>query len=48
LNISEGTGKFTAKDKNRFYDIARGSAVEKCGLLGCFAEKKSNYNRRKR
>jgi len=28
LNIAEGTGKFTAKDKNRFYDIARGSAVE--------------------
>jgi four helix bundle protein len=33
LNIAEGTGKFTAKDKNRFYDIARGSAVESAACL---------------
>ncbi len=26
LNIAEGTGKFTNKDKNHYYDIARGSA----------------------
>lgn len=30
LNIAEGTGKFTGKDQARFYDIARGSALE-CG-----------------
>jgi four helix bundle protein len=24
LNIAEGTGKYTGKDKCRFYDIARG------------------------
>ena len=28
LNISEGTGKFTSKDKCKFFDIARGSALE--------------------
>jgi len=33
LNIAEGTGKFTSKDKNRFYDNARGSAVESAGCL---------------
>lgn len=27
LNIAEGTGKYTNKDKCRYYDIARGSAV---------------------
>ena len=30
LNIAEGAGKFTSKDQARFYDIARGSALE-CG-----------------
>jgi len=33
LNIAEGTGKFTSKDKNRYYDIARGSAVESSACL---------------
>lgn len=33
LNIAEGTGKFTNKDKNRYYDIARGSAVESAACL---------------
>ena len=28
LNIAEGTGKYSIKDKCRFYDIARGSALE--------------------
>jgi len=28
LNITEGTGKYTFRDKNKFYDIARGSASE--------------------
>jgi len=30
LNIAEGTGKQTGKDQAKFYDIARGSALE-CG-----------------
>lgn len=33
LNIAEGTGKFTSKDKNRYYDISRGSAVESAACL---------------
>lgn len=32
LNIAEGYGKRSADDRNRFYDIARGSAHE-CGAL---------------
>ncbi|MCB0317906.1 MAG: four helix bundle protein, partial [Bdellovibrionales bacterium] len=28
LNIAEGSGKLTEKDKKRFYSIARGSAME--------------------
>ena len=28
LNIAEGNGKFTSKDRCRFFDIARGSALE--------------------
>ncbi|XZE21163.1 four helix bundle protein [Pirellulaceae bacterium SH449] len=28
LNIAEGNGKQSLKDKNRFFDIARGSALE--------------------
>ena len=30
LNIAEGSGKHTGKDQAKFYDIARGSALE-CG-----------------
>lgn len=33
LNIAEGTGKSTSKDKNRYYDIAHGSAVESAACL---------------
>lgn len=33
LNIAEGTGKYTNKDKCRYYDIARGSAVESAACL---------------
>ncbi|MCS7053148.1 MAG: four helix bundle protein [Ignavibacterium sp.] len=39
LNIAEGTGKFTHKDKNRFYDIARGSAVESAFCLDILLRK---------
>jgi four helix bundle protein len=28
LNIAEGNGKYTMKDRCRFFDIARGSALE--------------------
>ncbi|MFC2082289.1 four helix bundle protein [Bacteroidota bacterium] len=27
LNIAEGTGKYTSKDKAKYYDISRGSAL---------------------
>lgn len=33
LNIAEGTGKFSVKDKNRYYDIARGSVTESAACL---------------
>jgi len=33
LNIAEGTGKYSNKDKCRFYDIARGSALECAACL---------------
>ena len=28
LNIAEGNGKFTSKDRCKYFDIARGSALE--------------------
>jgi len=33
LNIAEGTGKYTSRDKCRYYDIARGSALESAACL---------------
>lgn len=33
LNIAEGNGKFTAKDRCRYFDISRGSAMECAGCL---------------
>ena len=33
LNIAEGNGKFSAKDRARFFEIARGSAVECAAFL---------------
>jgi four helix bundle protein len=33
LNIAEGNGKYTAPDRCRFFDIARGSALECAACL---------------
>jgi S23 ribosomal protein. len=40
LNIAEGNGKFTAKDRCRFFDIARGSALESAAALDVLVRKK--------
>lgn len=40
LNIAEGTGKFSAKDKNKYYDIARGSATESAACLDVMFKRK--------
>ncbi len=41
LNIAEGTGKYTGKDKCRFYDIARGSALECAACLDLLERRKN-------
>ena len=33
LNIAEGAGKFSKPDKNRFYQMAAGSATESAAIL---------------
>ena len=40
LNIPEGNGKFTAADRCRFFDNARGSALECAGCLDLISLKK--------
>ncbi len=40
LNIAEGTGRFTKKDKSHYYDIARGSALECSACLDVLLKKK--------
>jgi len=40
LNIAEGTGKFTPPDRCRYYDTARGSAVEFAACLDVLVVKK--------
>ena len=40
LNIAEGNGKYTAADRCRFFDIARGSALECAACLDVLVKKK--------
>ena len=45
LNIAEGNGKFSAKDRCRFFDIAHGSALEcSAGLDILVARRKLNID----
>ncbi|HBA84445.1 MAG TPA: four helix bundle protein [Verrucomicrobia bacterium] len=39
LNIAEGNGKYTAPDRCRFFDIARGSALECASALDVLVAK---------
>jgi four helix bundle protein len=39
LNIAEGNGKFAVRDRCRFIEIARGSALECAACLDMFAGK---------
>jgi four helix bundle protein len=39
LNLAEGNGKFTPPDRCRFFDIARGSALECAAALDVLAAK---------
>ena len=39
LNIAEGNGKYTAPDRCRFFDIARGSALECAASLDVLVAK---------
>ncbi len=41
LNIAEGTGKYTPKDKCKFFDISRGSALECASALDILIRKKN-------
>ena len=40
LNIAEGNGKFTAKDRCKFFDTARGSALECAACLDVLLAKR--------
>ena len=40
LNLAEGNGKSTAADRCRFFDIARGSALESAACLDVLVAKK--------
>jgi len=40
LNIAEGNGKFTEADRFRFFDIARGSALECAACLDVMVAKR--------
>jgi four helix bundle protein len=39
LNLAEGNGKFTSPDRCRFFDIARGSALECAAALDVLVAK---------
>ena len=39
LNIAEGNGKYTAKDRCRFFDISHGSALESAAALDILVAK---------
>ena len=39
LNIAEGNGKFSAKDRARFFEVARGSALECAACLDVLLER---------
>ncbi len=40
LNIAEGNGKFTSADRCRFFDTARGSALESAACLDVLVAKR--------
>ena len=40
LNIAEGNGKFSRRDRARYFDIARGSAVESASCLDVIVSRK--------
>ena len=40
LNIAEGNGKFTPRDRCKFFDISRGSALESAAALDVIVAKK--------
>ena len=40
LNIAEGNGKFTSADRCRYFDIARGSALESAACLDVLIARK--------
>ena len=40
LNIAEGNGKFSAKDRARFFEVARGSALECAACLDVLVARK--------
>ncbi|MGD8307235.1 MAG: four helix bundle protein, partial [Ignavibacteria bacterium] len=51
LNIAEGNGKFTSKDRCRYFDIARGSALECAACIDvlfrkdCLSEELASYGK---
>ena len=38
LNVAEGSGEFTAAEKNRFFRIAKRSATESAAALDCLVD----------